>query len=80
MADNTLPESIREAYADAEHLADIISHGPDLLSDDILRWATNAVHAEARYPWQSGPPAPVAVTLPAWAADELTDLLSEGVS
>jgi hypothetical protein len=80
LAENTFPEAIRTAYTDAEHLADIISHGPDLLSDDVLLWATNAVHAETRYPRQGDPTAPPAMSLPDWAAEELAELLTEAES
>ncbi|GAA3543265.1 hypothetical protein GCM10022419_024290 [Nonomuraea rosea] len=79
-AENSLPESVHNIFNNAKSFADIISHGPDLLSDDVLLWTIKAVHAETRYPWQDGPTAPFAVTLPTWAAEELAELLTDSGS
>ncbi|MEV6868532.1 hypothetical protein AB0M44_47120 [Streptosporangium subroseum] len=77
VAGGSLTENISAAFPDADNLADAIAYGPDLLDDETLAWAVRAVHAEQRYPWQIGQPAPAAVTLPDWAAADLITIYAD---
>ncbi|MER5907469.1 hypothetical protein ABT150_46745 [Streptomyces mirabilis] len=74
---NQLPHALTAAYAGPEQFADAVVHGPDLLDDDTLLWAIEAVHDEECRRRGADQPVPTAVTLPDWAADQLTALLAE---
>ncbi|MER5387302.1 hypothetical protein ABT040_45015 [Streptomyces sp. NPDC002688] len=69
---NQLPHAVTAAYAGPEQLADAIVHGPG-----FLRWVIEIVHDEEGRRRGADQPVPTAVTLPDWAADQLTTLLAE---
>ncbi|MFF7977151.1 hypothetical protein [Streptomyces sp. NPDC007905] len=77
VTNNQLPHDLTTACAGPGQIADAIVHAPDLLDDDALQWVIDAVHDVERRRRVTDQCVPSAVTLPAWAVDELTSLLAE---
>ena len=63
-------------FPDPAHFADAAAHSPDLLDDDTLRWLTRAIFDEQSARRNAGETNPIAVTLPDWAIEQLTELLA----
>jgi hypothetical protein len=75
-ADNSaLPASVPHTFPDADQLADIAAHHPDLLDDGTFAWITEAVFKEESLLRDARLPVPVAVTLRDWVAVDLLNAL-----
>lgn len=74
----SLPAPVPAVFPTAEHLADTAAGHPDLLDGDTLAWITEAIHTEESLLRDARLPAPPAVAVLGWAAQDLLDILRSG--
>jgi hypothetical protein len=76
-SDGALPAGALRGFRDADHFADAVVHGPDLLDDDLLDWVTEAFLEERSRRREARQCVPPAFTMPDWAAGDLALVLKD---
>jgi integrase len=66
-----------DVFSATDHFADIAAHSPEMLDDDQFSWLTRATFSQESERRNTGVPIPIAVTLPDWLIEKLTELLVE---
>lgn len=75
--DESLPANVIDVFSSAGHFADVAAHSPDMLDDDQFSWLTRTIFSQESERRNTGLPTPIAVTLPDWLIEQLTELLVE---